>query len=142
MTRLLFGLIGLLGLVASWVSPSLAEPTAASGGAVATSSRPDLGRYSLPKGTLRTKFSMRVLGMKVGEPEIHLGPLERTKTGAAIRKLRFQGGAWGKLRRLYPFDTSSVSIIDGVTYRPMRTVIKMLRGTSDRTLDMRFKGNR
>lgn len=85
---------------------------------------------------------MRVLGMKIGEPAVHLGPVTTSSSGAPIRTLRFQGGTWGKLRRLYPFDTSSVSVLDARTYRPMRTVIKMLRGTDNKTVDLRFKGDR
>ena len=97
--------------------------------------------FSLPKGAVRAKYALRVLGMKIGEPEVHLGPVEASKSGAPFRTLRFECGTWGKLRRLYPFDTSSISVIDGVTHRPKRTVIKMLRGAEEKKIDMRFKGN-
>jgi len=128
--------LGAAAPLALGATPSPAQaPAAAAAGA-------DLGHLSLPNGSVRARFGLRVLGMKIGEPEVHLGPVETAKSGATIRTLRFKAGTWGKLRRLYPFDTTSVSIIDGTTYRPMRTVIKMLRGSDRKTIDLRFKGPR
>ncbi len=95
----------------------------------------------LPETGARARYALRIVGQTIGQPEIHMHPVQRLSDGRSVRKLVFSSGISERLQRLYPADTQFVSILDAISYRPLKSVYKLKSGDSQRKLVLGFKGS-
>lgn len=94
----------------------------------------------LPNGMVRLRYALKLVGQTIGEPEIHVAPIERLKSGRSVRKLTFKSAVSPRLLRLYRARTDFVTILDAESYTPIRSHYDQLYGDRERTLDIRYSG--
>lgn len=97
---------------------------------------------TLPEGAARSRYALRVLGSKIGEPEITFDPVKHLGDGRRVRTLRFESGISERLQRLYPARTAFVGVLDAKSYRPLRSRYELRAAERHRVLDIDFKGAR
>lgn len=98
-------------------------------------------RPLLPETGARARYALRIVGQTIGQPEIHMHPVQHLADGRAVRRLDFSSGISARLQRLYPADTQFVSILDADSYRPLKSVYDLKSGESQRKLVLGFKGS-
>ncbi len=103
---------------------------------------PAPGAETFPKTAVRLRYDMTLIGARIGQADIEVGPVQTLASGMPVRVVKTFARTVGTIRNLYSFENKITTVFNAHTYRPLRSDITTVRDGNTRLYKYRFKGTR